>query len=91
MVYIVFRGIYSSDRLALVAPGGFLYFGTKLSFSWCILSIIGGNTMKKVFKQIKYMKDCRQDLFEQFLFGITMAFLGGMQTIALLLYLYFVL
>ncbi len=45
--------------------------------------------MKKMFKQIKYMKDNRPELFQQFIFGVTMAFLSAMQSIALLLYLCF--
>lgn len=45
--------------------------------------------MRKMFKQIKYTKDNRPELFLQFVFGITMAFLSFMQAISFLLYLCF--
>lgn len=64
---------------------GRFYFGTKFSSSWCILSIIGGITMKKALKQIKYMKSNRSDLFQQFIFGATMATLSFLQIVSVLL------
>lgn len=45
--------------------------------------------MKNISKQIKYMKDNRPELFQQFIFGTTMAFLSAMQAISLFLYLCF--
>lgn len=41
--------------------------------------------MKKMFKQIKYMKDNRPELFQQFLFGMTMATLSFLQVVSLIL------
>lgn len=41
--------------------------------------------MKKVFKQIKYMKENRPELFQQFLFGVTMAALSFLQIVSVLL------
>jgi hypothetical protein len=72
-----------------VGSTGRFCFGTKHFSLWYILSIIEGIAMKKMFKQIKYMKDNRPELFQQFIFGVTMAFLSAMQSIALLLYLCF--
>lgn len=45
--------------------------------------------MRKMFKQVKYMKDNRTELFQQFIFGTMMAFLSAMQAISLFLYLCF--
>lgn len=41
--------------------------------------------MKKMFKQIKYMKDNHPELFQQFIFGVTMAVLSFLQIVSVLL------
>lgn len=41
--------------------------------------------MKKFFVQIKYMKDNRPELFQQFIFGITMAVLSFLQIASVIL------
>ncbi len=41
--------------------------------------------MKKALKQIKYMKSNRSDLFQQFIFGATMATLSFLQIVSVLL------
>lgn len=41
--------------------------------------------MKKALKQIKYMKNNRSDLFQQFIFGATMATLSFLQIVSVLL------
>lgn len=41
--------------------------------------------MKKTLKQIKYMKSNRSDLFQQFIFGATMATLSFLQIVSVLL------
>lgn len=41
--------------------------------------------MKKMLKQIKYMKDNRTELFQQFIFGVTMVALSFLQIVSVLL------
>lgn len=41
--------------------------------------------MKNISKQIKYMKDNRPELFQQFIFGTTMSILSFLQIVSVIL------
>lgn len=41
--------------------------------------------MKNMIKQVKYMRDNRPELFQQFLFGVTMSILSFFQIVSVIL------